>query len=185
MKLIIFLLFVIGFGFTDLNSNGLIIGSLDCNTASLQLHSMSESAEAYEGDDDFSPGLFFFALIGAGFILASVGAGAVLTVLGLLIVFGLISLGALSASVIVGLNKRSLSKGFKTFIVLVSTVNGVVIAIAGFLVLNQIVHWWSTETAVVSGLAVGAIAGLGFGYVAFYILQRLTAFFRKRLSLAA
>ena len=175
MKLTILLLLVTVLGFTNLNSNRLSVAGFEYHTASLQLHSLSASADAdaYEGDDDFSPGLLFFALIGAAFILASVGAGAVLTAFSLLIVFGLISLGVLSASIVVGLNKKSFSKGFKTFIVLGSTVNGIVIAIAAFLILNQLVHWWSTQTALVSGTAVGAIAGLGFGYLAIYILQKL------------
>src|SRR5437868_385036 len=70
--------------------------------------------DQFEGTDDFSPGLLFFALIGLCLICLSIGVGTALTVIGLLVLFGLISAGILSTSIIVGLNKKSFAKGFKT-----------------------------------------------------------------------
>ncbi len=138
----------------------------------------------FDQSDDFSPGMLFFALIGLALILICVGAGIVLTVLGLLAIFGLVSFGVLSTSLIVGLNKKSFAKGFKTFIVLSSTVGGLLICGTGFWLFNKIVHWWTTQTAIFTGATCGLLAGLIFGLLANYILQRLTNYFKTKLNLA-
>jgi len=93
--------------------------------------------EEYE---DFAPGLGIFALFALVFILVCVGVGVVLTVLGLLILFGLIGVGILSVSILVGLSKKSFTKGFKTFLVSTTTIGGLLIGLTGFWVLNKITH---------------------------------------------
>jgi hypothetical protein len=134
--------------------------------------------------DDFSPGLAFFALFAIGFVLICVGVGIVFTILSLLILFGLISLGILSVSVLIGINKKSFEKGFKTFLVSFSTIGGLVFFSIGFWLLNKIMHWWVTKTAIIIGMSLGLVIGLTFGLLSFYILQRLTTFFKRQLNLA-
>lgn len=143
----------------------------------------ANTTNLYEGIDDSSPGLAFFALIGIGFILACVGAGIALTVIGLLIIFGLISFGILSASVLIGINRKSFALGFKTFLVSTSTIFGLLLCSFGFWILNQILHWWTTQTALTIGAALGLLAGLAFGLISFYVLQRLTTYLRDQLKL--
>jgi hypothetical protein len=132
-------------------------------------------------DDDFSPGMLFMLLLGFAFILFCVGAGIVLTVLFLLVLFALVSAGILSISTFVGLNKRSFSKGFKMFLLLSSTTGGIVMGGVIFWLLNQIFQWATTATAVMSGVAVGFITGLIFGFFCFHILQKLSTHLRSRL----
>ena len=144
----------------------------------------SASNDPYAGTDDFSPGLAFFALLGLGFICLCVGVGIVITVGALLIIFGLISVGILSASILVGVNKKSLATGFKTFLVSSSTIGGLVICGLGLWLLNKITHWWTTKTAIIIGATCGLLAGFIFGLLAFYILQQLTTFLKKKLNLS-
>jgi hypothetical protein len=143
----------------------------------------ANTTDPYEGSDDFSPGLAFFTLIGVGFIVVCVGVGIALTVLGLLIIFGLISFGILSASVLIGLNRKSLAAGFKTFLVSSSAVCGLLLCGFTFWILNKILHWWATQTALAVGGALGLLAGLAFGLIAFYVLQRVTTYLKSQLKL--
>jgi hypothetical protein len=141
------------------------------------------TTDLYEGTDDSAPGLALFALIGIGFVLACVGADIALTVIGLLIIFGLISFGILSASVLIGINRKSFALGFKTFLVSTSTIFGLLLCGFGFWILNQILHWWTTQTALTIGAGLGLFAGVAFGLTAFYVLQRLTTYLRDQLKL--
>jgi hypothetical protein len=153
--------------------------------SSVQTDTITEKSNLTEYDEsgDFSPGLFFFAMIGLGFILISTVTGIALTVLGLVIIFGLVSFGILSTSIIVGLNKKSFATGFKTLVVLTSTFGGLIIFSGGFWILNKIAHWWSTQTALITGATCGILTGLTFGLTAYYILRRLTSYFTRQLKL--
>lgn len=71
----------------------------------------------------------FIALI---FLLLCAGAAIVLTVVSLPVIFGLISAGILSASVIIWLNKRSYESGFKTFIFSSACIFGILSGIVFF-----------------------------------------------------
>lgn len=139
--------------------------------------------DPYDGTDDFSPGLAFFALIGIGFILVCVGIGIALTVIGLLIIFGLTSFGILSASVLIGLNKKSFALGFKTFLVSTSTIGGLLLCGFGFWILNKVLHWWTSQIAITIGVVLGLLTGLTFGLITFYILKRLTTYLKDQLKL--
>ena len=182
-------IFILTFWFsmlTSLTIFGQTNDTINPSTSAVQADTQMTTHNTAELDpsDDFSPGLFFFAMIGFIFILVCVGAGIALTVLGLSIVFGLVSFGILSTSIIVGLNKKSFAKGFKTFIILASTIGGLLFCGAGFWLLNKIVHWWTGQTAILTGATCGLIAGLVFGLLANYILQRVTNYFKTKLNLA-
>lgn len=135
-----------------------------------------------EIEDDFSPGLAMFALFGIGFMFICIGAGIVLTVIGVLILFGLIGAGILSASVFIGLYNKSFEKGFKTFIVSVSTVGGLFIGATGFWLLNKLVHWFTTQAALTIGSVGGLLTGFLLGLLVFYVLQKLTSFLKDKLK---
>lgn len=165
---------------TCLGVNGQSIGTSSQDTV---IHQSSSNSDAYEETDDFSPGLLFFALIGLSLVLACIGAGIAVTVIAMLIVFGLIAFGVLSTSVAIGLYKRSFANGFKTFVVLSSSIGGMVICAVGLGVMNAVWLWWTLQTAIMAGAVIGAMSGVGFGYLAFYMLRYLGTLFMNKLGL--
>lgn len=132
---------------------------------------------------DGAPGLFIFIILAFLFILISIGIGIIVAILTLLIIFGLIVLGILSASIIIGLNKKSFTKGFKTFLISSTTFGGGIFGIFGFWILNKITHWWSISTSLTIGSFCGLVSGILFGYFLFYIIQKLTAFLNIKLKM--
>ena len=166
-----------------LNSN-LTIGQVTDSTSSKYQTEQTYSnvptgTEEYE---DFAPGLAIFALFAFVFILVCVGAGIVLTVVGLLILFGFVGAGILSASILVGLNKKSFTKGFKTFLVSTTTIGGLLIGMTGFWILNKVTHWWTLKTTLFTGSITGLFTGLVLGLVAFYVIQKLTTYLKSKLK---
>ena len=164
---------------------GNAIDSTNNITSSIKNETLStnSNADTYEETNDFSPMVFFIFVCGIAFVFACIGGGIVLTVLGLFIVFELVSFGIISTAIIVGINKQSLKKGFKTFILIASTIGGLLIGGMSFWLLNKVTHWWTTQTAILTGLTSGFIGGLGLSLIAFYILQRLTIYFKQKLDL--
>jgi hypothetical protein len=153
--------------------------------SSTQIDTSKSTSDVFEYDEsqDSSPGLLIFALVGLCFMIASVMASIILTVLGLFLLFGFISVGIISTSVLVGLNNKSFSKGFKTFIVLTSSFIGIFICALGFWLLNKVLHWWVWKTAILIGAIFGLLGGLIFGLLTFYILRWLTNYFKTKLNL--
>ena len=143
MRLTVLLVFILMNLMTCLEVKGQNIDTLSQEKVLYQDSSNTE-ADAFEGTDDFSPGLLFFALLGLGLVLACIGAGIAVTVIALLILFGLIALGVLSTSVIIGLYNRSFAKGFKSFIVLFASSGGLVVCAAGLGIVSAIGNWWTS-----------------------------------------
>lgn len=135
-------------------------------------------------DDDFTPFLALFALVGIGLIVGSLIAGTILVVLALLILAGFVSAGIVSASVLVGLYKNSFAKGFKTFIVLCTTVAGGFAGAVGLWFLSIFSDLFSSEQAVLWGATIGIIAGMTFGFLAIYLIRQLTAYFKTKMNIA-
>jgi hypothetical protein len=106
-----------------------------------------------------------------------------LTVFGLLILFGLISLGILSTSIIIGINKKSFVKGFRYFIIISSTVFASLIFGTGFWILNRIQHWWAAKVAIISGGTIGLLSGLIFGFLLIYVLRWFSNYFKARFNI--
>ena len=96
-------------------------------------------------DNDFSPMLAAFALFGFALILFSIGAGFAFAIIVLLAVIALISLGTLSASIIVGVHKKSLTKAFKTFVILSSTIGGTLSCMSFFRLINLVPSGYMPE----------------------------------------
>jgi hypothetical protein len=135
-------------------------------------------------DDDFAPGLLFLTLIGIGLISVCIGIGSIVTIVLLALLFGFISLGILSSSVIVGLNRRSFTAGFKTFIVSITSVARIVLGITALYLTNYLfdLHLSHSITLCV-GAGGGLVAGFILGLISFIMLQQFLRFFKQRLDL--
>ncbi|MBL0340154.1 MAG: hypothetical protein IPP71_04065 [Bacteroidetes bacterium] len=179
-KLIILLLFLtpISESFSqaiDTANGGMNIQRPDTTTA------ISNNDEI-DIEDDFAPGLFFIALLGLVFMVVGIGFSIALTFLIILLIAGLASMGVLTTAIFIGIHKKSLTAGFRTFVILGSTFGGVFLGGASFWLYNTITHWWTVEYAVMFGGLMGLLAGVLFGYATCYILQRLTSYFKKKFQ---
>lgn len=137
-------------------------------------------------EDDFSPGMLFFALVGIGLIFICIGIGIVLAAMALLVIFGLIATGILSASVIVGLNKKSFAKGFKTFLLLSGSIGGLGIGIGALYLINSFFHLQLTTTSsVLAGGISGLLGGLLLGLLIYTTITKVSTYFIRRLQIAS
>ncbi|MDJ1470549.1 hypothetical protein [Xanthocytophaga flava] len=135
-------------------------------------------------EDDFAPGIFGAIILLIVFILVCIGAGIVLTIVGLVAAFALVSFGILSTSILVGLHQKSFAKGFKTLLVITSTLGGLVCGGVGLGILNTFLYWWDIGTSVFIGSICGMLAGFAFGILAYYIIQRFVMFFKQKFNLS-
>ena len=168
LLIILFIMFAVIF----LSAETVLIDSANISTQVIQ----------YDDDFDGAPGLGIFVLLTFAFILICVGIGIVLAILLLLFIFGLIGAGILSISILVGLNKKSFSKGFKILLIGSSTIGGLIVGISGFCILNKITHWWTFPNSLLIGSGSGLISGFLFGLFLFYVLQKLTTFLLLKLD---
>lgn len=130
-------------------------------------------------NDDVSPGMLFLLVIGGLIIFAGLAIGIVLVGLVILLVTALISAGILSVSILTGLHKRSFTTGFKTFVILSSTVMGALGAGAVCWLLYML-HWKIDSTTIVVILCGGAISGILFGFIATFILQKTGSYLKSK-----
>jgi hypothetical protein len=136
-------------------------------------------------DDDFAPGLLFMTFIGIGLIAACIGIGSIVSIAILLLLFAFISVGILSSSIIIGLSRRSLTAGFKTFIISITIVVGIILGITTLYLANylfdlQLAH----STTLWMGAGGGLMAGVILGLLAFVLLQQLLRLFKQHLGLS-
>ncbi len=142
----------------------------------------AESYEPYEGDDGFAPALFVVFLIVSAITLLVIGAGIVLAGLAILAILLLIALGVLSASVAVGVWRKSFESGFRTFLITGSVVAG---GLCGLLIAwfgNFILTWWPLEEALIAGGVGGVAGGLIFGVFAVWLARITSAFISRRYA---
>jgi hypothetical protein len=165
-----------------LSSNTQTIDSSDMSTNSAYSLSNTQMDED-DVESGYDPGLALFALFGIGFIFICLGTGVVLTIISLLIIFGLIGAGILSASVLVALYQKSIAKGFKLLLVSTTTVCGLFIGTIGFYLFNKIVHWFTTQTALIIGTISGLLTGALLGFLMFFVFKNLTALLKSKLHL--
>lgn len=133
-------------------------------------------------DDEFNMFLFSMLLLGLAFICISLALAIFAVIISLLVIFGLITIGALSVSVLVGLNKKSITTGFRTFVVFFSTFAMTVLGAISFWILNRIIHWWSQIKSIVLGSGIGLVSGLIIGIVIAFIIKKLSAFLKHKLD---
>ena len=131
----------------------------------------SDYENAYEDD---SPFLIFLLIIAAVVMLFCFGVGVVVAICIILIILGLLALGVISTSLAVGLHKRSIASGFKTMVITSCTfVGGIVGLIMSYLVYVMISGAGHTAMISLAGGFGGALAGLGFGFLAVFAIRKI------------
>lgn len=144
----------------------------------------NQAPERFQQDEDYGaePGLLLLLLAGAAFVLLSVGLGIALTILAIVAVLGLVSLGIVSASLLVGVSQKSVSKGFKTFVILSCVVAGA----TGFGLISWLLcvlfEWSAIFTIIAAGIITGMLSGLIFGIVANYILGKAAFYIKGKFN---
>ncbi len=130
------------------------VDSLQTATTSQIDSTRQEVVEDDYQDIPFRAAFLFMGVIGLCFFLACIAAGAVIAIAVLAAFCGLVSLGVISTSIIVGLHEKSFEKGFKTLIVLISCIGGAGLGLIAFPLLNQVLHWTTFPVAIVIGLGI-------------------------------
>ncbi|MCL1654412.1 Uncharacterised protein [Elizabethkingia miricola] len=135
--------------------------------------------DSFRNDDDF---LVAMLLMGAlvFFILGVIGI--ILGLLLILIVIFLISAGIISASLLVGLQQKSLSKGFKTFFISVSILGSTIASVILFLFINTVKNWWQADTAIIAGIVSGIASGWILGVIMFTASKKLVMFLKNKYA---
>lgn len=136
--------------------------------------------DSFHNDDDF---LLVFLVMGILFFLIALVIGIVLSLIFIGLVFFLVGGGIISASVLVGLKQKSLSKGFKTFFMAVAILGNVIICTLLFWFLNGINHWVDRDTAIISGLISGIFTGWLLGLLLFHTTRKFALFFKNKYDL--
>jgi len=147
-------------------------------TAEIFAHLQSTHTE----DQEFDLFLLTLLIIGLVSMLVTIVIGIILTLVLLVVIFGLISFGALSASVIIGIHKKSVTKGFKTFVMVFSTLVSALLGTIIFYILNRIVHWGETGAAMLYGLFFGLLGGFLFGLLLAFTIQKFSQFLKAKLD---
>lgn len=133
--------------------------------------------DSFQNDDDF---LAVLLLMGAFFCFFAVIIGVVLVLMFFAILFALISGGILSASVLVGLQQKSVSKGFKTLFVSVSILGTTIISVIFFWFMNKIQHWWGNDVSIFAGIVFGLLSGWLLGTLIFMAVKKLVLFLKNK-----
>ncbi len=133
-------------------------------------------------DEEFNLFLFAILILGIIFICISLLIALIIAILCLFAIFGFILVGALSTSVILGINKKSFTTGFKTFVTVFSTFAFGIIGIGSFWFLNKLLHWWSETKAITIGLTIGLISGLITGLTMAFIIKKLSTYLKSKLE---
>lgn len=145
-----------------------------------------ETEEADQSTDEYSgmPFIGDFSLLGIiiwlCILVIVIFLGIVVSAILIAVLLFLTIAGVIGTSLIVGLYKRSLSKGFSTFVVLAAAVFGAgASAIIGSIrnVLFEGVELYENLDAF---MAMGAIAGIGLGFIILKLLNKLFAFLKKK-----
>jgi hypothetical protein len=123
-------------------------------------------------DEDFSPMVFMTFLITAALSCVLIGAGIALFLFILLIMFGVVSMGIISSSVIVAIGRRSISKGFKTLLLLSGAATGSLVGMVFFYVINNLfLHRLSGGMASFIGFISGIGGGMLLGLAVYKLLR--------------
>ncbi|MBB6369618.1 hypothetical protein [Chryseobacterium shigense] len=135
--------------------------------------------DSFKNDEDF---LIALILMGALFFLLALIIGVVLILMFFLILFFLISGGIISASVLVGIQQKSVSKGFKTLFLSVSILGTTIVSVIFFYFINLIQHWWTADISIVAGIICGALSGWLLGLLIFKASGKLVTFLKNKYN---
>ena len=131
----------------------------------------------------YGVGIFFGICLIFLTLILWIGADIILALLGMMAMVLLVSMGIISTSIMVGLNKKSFESGFKTFILLSAAIGGTCICTTGFWLLNALLGWVSTTAAVLMGAVFGLVSGLVFGYALYYLIRGVTNYYKRKFQL--
>ncbi|MBC9929977.1 hypothetical protein [Chitinophaga qingshengii] len=121
-------------------------------------------------------------LIGALVFVIVAVIGIVLALLFVSMVILLISGGIISASVLVGLQQKSVSKGFKAFLLSVSIVGSTIVSVVFFLFINTVAEWKQLNGSILGGVAFGIGSGWVLGLVMFAAAKKLVLFLKSKYN---
>ena len=134
-------------------------------------------------DDEFN--IFLLAITIAFFSMVIGGAliGAFAATLLLLSLFALVSAGILSAGILTSLYRRSIAAGFKTILVIICSLGGIIGGTICFWLINRIfnIHLISSTAALVGAFG-GLLCGLLLGYLLAGILRIFINYCKQKLS---
>jgi len=146
---------------------------------------LNPADEASVEDDEFN---VFILVVGTTVVCAMIGAaivGAFAAALFLLLLVALAALGIVSASVLVGLYKRSFQSGFKSFIVILSVMVCTALGAGGAWLINHIFKLNITDTtSLLCGGAGGFIGGFIIALAVIKIIQSILSAFKKRMHIS-
>jgi hypothetical protein len=140
-------------------------------------------AQEYDESNDFSPGLLFFAIAGLALMLISATTCILLFLLSLLLVIFLASTGIISVSLLAGLYRKSLAAGIKTFIVLTSSITGMIFCAATCWLVGKI-QYCDSDAVILASAVCGLVGGLVAGLLIYNILRRFADYLKQKLNLA-
>jgi len=135
--------------------------------------------DSFQNDDDF---LAVLILMGGLFFILAIIIGVVLILLFFLILFALISGSIISASVLIGLQQKSVSKGFRIFFLSVSILGSTVVSVIFFWAVNSIKDWWPTDISIIAGIICGVISGWLLGLLVFKATRKFAIFLKDKYN---
>ncbi|ULT23826.1 hypothetical protein KUH03_32540 [Sphingobacterium sp. E70] len=115
--------------------------------------------DSFQNDDNF---IVTLLLMGSLVFLALAVISILLGLLFIVTIILLISAGIISTSVIVGLQQRSITKGFKTLFLSSAILGSSIVSVIFCIFLNAVYDWSSNNMAILIGLVLGIILGTGF-----------------------
>ncbi|MNG54192.1 hypothetical protein D3C87_453220 [compost metagenome] len=133
--------------------------------------------DSFRNDDNFIATLL---LIGSLVFLALAVISILLGLLFIVTIILLISAGIISTSVIVGLQQRSITKGFKTLFLSSAILGSSIVSVIFCIFLNAVYDWSSNNMAILIGLVLGIILGTGLGLLAFKAMAGLIRFLMSK-----
>lgn len=132
-------------------------------------------------DEEFN---VFLISIAAFFACAMIGAaiiGSFVATMILLLMFAFLSAGILSVSMVAGFYRRSFQFGFKTFVVILSCLAGVIIGSFGLLIVPRLFNISiSNQKALIVGGIGGAVGGIIMGLIIYQALKYSAIYFWKK-----
>ncbi|PUV26143.1 hypothetical protein [Sphingobacterium athyrii] len=133
--------------------------------------------DSFRNDDDF---LAVLLLMGSFVFLALTVISILLGLLFVATIILLISAGIISTSVIVGLQQRSVTKGFKTLFLSSAIVGSTIVSVIFCIFLNAVYDWHSNNMAILIGIGLGIVLGIGLGLLAFKAMTGLVRFLTNK-----
>lgn len=136
-------------------------------------------------DEQFAIFLLLLGTAGVCFMVGFFLVGVLVFLILLGIVVLCIAAGVISTSVFIGWYKRSLTSGFKSFIIIVASLIGIVSGILGLGLISYLFKLeFDRSTISIAGSICGLITGALLGLVVFKVLRISFRYLKNRLQLA-